>query len=194
MFCSSGTLCNCSEIPPSPSALGCGEWRGQSWLHDPSREMAGGPHARRAPLNFPPPQDCAAAPRDGEAPQEPTPLPADIIPCPSVHTVTVRPGAGCGPVLARAPRAAGFGCRSDGEKSSWEKRFPRTIMGLSAPCWGAKRLLHLLLCSHRHRPSWTQPAWDTCEDQSLQCVCVQGVAIPWVPPAPSAAASMHQGG
>lgn len=36
-FFSLGTLCNCSEIPPSPNALGHGKRQGQSRLHELGR-------------------------------------------------------------------------------------------------------------------------------------------------------------
>jgi len=76
-----------------------------------------------------PPQPCAAAPGDGGVPRGPTPPPAKIVPRPSLQKVTAMLGAGRGPALARALRAARIGCRSGGQKSSWKK-------GPRGPPWG----------------------------------------------------------
>lgn len=92
--------------------------------------------------------------------------------------MTVRLGAGRGPALTQAPRAARIGCRSGGEKSSWKKRSLGTTGGLSAPLWGAKGLLHLLLCSHRHGPPWTPHASTAaslgCWREAIPAVCFPG--------------------
>lgn len=132
-----------------------------------------------------PPAPCCSPPGVEEPPQGQTPLLAKIVPCPSLHKVTVRPGAGWGPALTRAPRelesgAAVVGGRAVGKKGPW------------GPAWG-----FLLLPGGRRAPvspvlskapeslgdpvPAQQTAWDAGEEQSLQCVCLRGVNTPGTP-------------
>lgn len=186
-----------SLLAPAYLATLSGEGRaGCTSSADPGRELARDPDARKGPAKHPP-QPCAAAPRDGGAPQGPAPLPGEIVPRPSLHKVTLRLGAGQGPVLAWAPRAesgaAVVGRRTVGKKEPWGPT--RGFQFLP----GQPKVSFIFSCAFTDTDPLGHPtpaqyqAQDAGEEQFLQYVCLEGVVIDWAPPAPPAAASVHHG-
>lgn len=98
-FLTHGHCASAVKSLPAPTHLATASGEGRAGCTssaDPGREMAGGPCARKGPAKCPL-QCSAAAPRDRGAPQGLSTLPAKTVPCPRLHTVTVRLGAGRGP-------------------------------------------------------------------------------------------------